>query len=632
MNALIRSSIVKQKSPETTLIETSMNELSNSKADSPIDVCPFHHARTLQPSDELLCPYHKRANVQYQINDEGQKELFLYYDDLKISFDEPELFTFGENITKQASFVAATATSWGDNLTWARIQDLLQQLIAEGILHYADSFNDELSLEGSRPSRLPPAQTDKPRTWFEIEDITQELTGRSLELGYLEMVMPIFRVAHIYLDAEKRQVGEANVFPKPLRLDVPTEWRTCHHPGSRYMDEKPMNVTALKSIRAQWPQITGALAKIREAYLQRYPTAKDGWTVGSVEALATLVLAVTTYQFMRPGKRVQNGELHPALSSMFRVTDGLRLVTHQMIFIPFGEPTVSPYKPLSTQEVFDYAERNFSFTDEYGVCAGPKNMIEEFLNVLVNGAIGKGAENIVLEPEIQAALDDIPAAFDYGLYGLQIFAIVFSGFPLMTRTYVQLAEIAKDWSGERPALLQTFYDHLLEYEDVLENESFLSSEEFRINREKAYNAIYSYCAQGLGYPETEQNMSELLTPVQDAAYAEMTAQLQSMLQQRLQTGNTADLEKLANCLSYYLIQLKAIISLACTIQERINKLLEREQPKHEFDATAINIHNLMQGKELQNLPYLLDEIAEVFGIRLYVTKDGITLKDIKSTA
>ena len=73
-----------------------------------------------------------------------------------------------------------------------------------------------------------------PRTWFECEAITRELTGHPLELGYLEAIVPIYRVAHIALDAEGRQVGEANVFPKPLRLDIPTEWRTCPHPGKPF--------------------------------------------------------------------------------------------------------------------------------------------------------------------------------------------------------------------------------------------------------------------------------------------------------------------------------------------------------------------------------------------------------------
>jgi hypothetical protein len=37
-----------------------------------------------------------------------------------------------------------------------------------------------------------------------------------------------------------------------------------------------------------------------------------------------------------------------------------------------------------------------------------------------------GAESVVLEAPVQAALDDLDAAFDYCLYGLQAYAVVFS--------------------------------------------------------------------------------------------------------------------------------------------------------------------------------------------------------------
>ena len=46
--------------------------------------------------------------------------------------------------------------------------------------------------------------------------------------------------------------------------------------------------------------------------------------------------------------RVENGQLHPVLSSMFRVTDGLRMTMHHMLFIPFGEPTRKPDTPMTS--------------------------------------------------------------------------------------------------------------------------------------------------------------------------------------------------------------------------------------------------------------------------------------------
>jgi hypothetical protein len=251
---------------------------------------------------------------------------------------------------------------WGKGYDWPRVRELLEQLLEEGILRRADADESEfLSPHGAWPSPLPPAHSTVPRTWFECEAITRELTGHPLELGYLELVIPIFRVAHVAMDAEGRQVGEANVFPKPPRLDVPTEWRTCPHAGSRYQDDRPMNVTALKSMGKHWTQMMVALLRIREAYLHRFPKARHGWTVGDLERLSTLVLTVPAYLLMREPYRVENGHLHPVLSSMFRVTDGVRMTMHQMLFVPLYEPTLPPDAPMTSAEIYAYAERNYRF-------------------------------------------------------------------------------------------------------------------------------------------------------------------------------------------------------------------------------------------------------------------------------
>jgi len=44
------------------------------------------------------------------------------------------------------------------------------------------------------------------------------------------------------------------VFPPRLRLDRDTEWRVCQYAGSRYRDDAPMNVTALKAIKYWKPK------------------------------------------------------------------------------------------------------------------------------------------------------------------------------------------------------------------------------------------------------------------------------------------------------------------------------------------------------------------------------------------
>ena len=90
---------------------------------------------------------------------------------------------------------------------------------------------------------------------------------------------------------------------------------------------------------------------------------------------------------------------------------------HYMLFIPFYESTRDPNTAVTSAELYAYAERNALFLSDYGVCAGPKAMIDEFLHVLVDGQPVE-EESRVLDPAIEAALADLDSAFHYGFYGL----------------------------------------------------------------------------------------------------------------------------------------------------------------------------------------------------------------------
>ena len=234
-------------------------------------------------SDELMLPKHRQTVLQYMPDETGITQLHLYYGAKEIVFDEPALFAFGETLARQTRFKAAEATTWGDGYAWTRVEELLQQLIDEGVLARVNTAGEApgQSVSAIQPSPLPPSTCPMARSWFDCEAITRDLTGRSVELGYLEVILPIFRIAHTTLDADQRQVGEANVFPPDLRLDVPTEWRTCNLPGTRYLNEKPMNVTAMRVMRVHWSQMMATLLRVREAYLGRFPEAKDALTTPS---------------------------------------------------------------------------------------------------------------------------------------------------------------------------------------------------------------------------------------------------------------------------------------------------------------------------------------------------------------
>ena len=572
---------------------------------------------------------HQRVIAQYIDDTEGKPVLYLFCGDQEVSFDEPDLFAFGETLAKQSRFLAGASTTWGEGYEWSRVQELLELLVQAGILEHAPA---EVALdtkrpryEGARDNPLPPASTTVARTWQECEAITQELAGHPVELSHLELVIPIFRIAHMALDAEGRQVGEANVFPKALRLDVPTNWRACIYPGSRYQDERPMNVTALKSMRQYWPQMMAAVVRIREAYLQRFPAARAGWTVGDVERLSTLVLALPTYALMKHQSAVPNGELHPVLSNLFRVTDGVRMTTHQMLFVPVAEATLSPQAPTSSAAVYAYAERNHAFASTHGVCAGPKAMIEEFLSVLLDGNDAPW-QGVTQDPAVEAALADMQAAFDYGLLGLQAHAVVFSLWPMMTRTYEQLFNLASGWNGDKTAAVEQLVAHLQEKTDILKNQTLHASEEWRVNRENVYADIDEHCRAGLGKACGSGLAARIHEHMGDDAVC-IQAQLQAHISRHLRVApDDRNAAALATALSHFFRQARAVLRIADGVQTDINWLLGRPAPKRAFTLADIDVHVVLQGSEARRLPHLLDVLQALMGFTAAITKDGIRIR------
>lgn len=581
----------------------------------PPPTCPAHAAPApLTLDTPLVLPLHQRMVAQRHVVPSGAVELRLYHGDKEVSFDEPALFAFGETLARQSSFAAGSATAWGAGYAWPEVRDLLQQLLDAGVLQRAGAAAPKPAWPtGDRPAPLPAGPNLRPRSWFDCEALTAELTGRPLEMGWLELVLPIFRVAHMALDEDGRQVGESNVFPPALRLDVPTRWRTCIYAGTRFQPERPMNVTALKAMRQHWPVMMATLQQVRQAYRQRYPDARAGWTVGHLERLATAVLALPTYQLMRVDNPVST--LHPALSSLFRVTDGLRMVMHQMLFVPIGEPTLSPDAPMDAATILAYAERNHSFHSEHGVCAGPQAMVAEFLAVLVDGQPAPAAGP--LPAAVQQALDELPAAIDYALLGLQAYAAVFSLWPAMTRCYGQLAQAAAGTEGPAWALLR---ERLQAHADSVQRSTFLAQEAWRADREQVYADMYARCGQGLGQAVDGATLPQAL---QHAGHQGLAARIAAQLRLRLGDTHPQALAALGQALVDFILREQAVLRLATSVQARINTLLGRMPPTRPFDSADIDIHNQLQGALSRRLPYLLDELEALFGMAVTLDADAI---------
>ena len=307
----------------------------------------------------LTLPKARAALLQYSRQDDGSPLLTFFHGAKEVTFDDPRQFPFAERLATGGPFVAEDAAQWGD-IGWPEAQSLLNDLVDAHVLVSVDDAHADAGRHDHKimASPLPPAPLRSARSWNDSDSLMLELTGTELDTAYLELVVPVFRTAHLFIDRDGRQVGEANVFPASARMDVPTDWRGCPYSGNRYQSEKPMNVTALRAMRAHWRQMMALLLRVRKAYLDRFPAARSGWTVGDVERLTVSVLALPSYMLLRRDGPVANGELHPALSNLFRVTDGLRMVMHQMLFLPLYEPMKQPDMSVVASDILDYADRD----------------------------------------------------------------------------------------------------------------------------------------------------------------------------------------------------------------------------------------------------------------------------------
>lgn len=381
-------------------------------------------ATEVVPEEELGIPKPRRLMHTVTEEEDGTTCLYLYYGIKEICFDEPRLMPFGRGLLDNPRFRAEEACRWADGepYEWAEVQELLEILLEEEILVRAtelpeDGEEGEVRRHVSQPDPSGPEQRS---TWSRHEDrcpyLTAEIFGHSQGSEHLELLIPSYRIAHPAFDRDDRQVGEANVYPPELRVPVPTEWRTCPYEGSRYQDERPMNLSALRSMSEHWIETLGHTLDARNHFLRATGLpADEELRLGDLYLLSLFVLVIPGYLMQRPRKPLANGELSVALASMFRVTDGVRFSIEHMIhghgIHGHGAGDLDLDAHLDPQAFLAYVERECLFLGESGVCAGPTPRVLELLELMIAGR----APARVRESEggLDAEVGSLDTAFAY---------------------------------------------------------------------------------------------------------------------------------------------------------------------------------------------------------------------------
>jgi hypothetical protein len=576
-------------------------------------------------TDRLYIPYRKRLSHSYVTNEEGVRELRIDYGIKEITFDEVHLFPFAEQLVREPSFTGQDAIGWGPGYPWDEIRPLLETLIEEGIVRRGDQVDDPRG-GGLVPSMLPPSVCPVPRFWShaECESITRDLAGRAIEIGHLEGFVAVFRVAHPALDADDRQVGEGNVFPPRLRVDRDTEWRVCQYSGSRYRDNAPMNITALRAMIKHWKPMMITLLAVRDELARRLDLPRAPWTIGDLHTLSCVVLGLPAYQLQQRGGSSPQQPLHPVLSSLFRITDGIRMVTNGMLFSI--EHTRRADEPLTADELYEHTEMTGAFIGNTGVCAGPRAMVDEFLAIAVDGAVPEQLTAVEPPDEVQRLLGELPAAIDYGLFGLQIWGVAMSVWLAMSRAYQALAKIFDAACGNRCAGLRDRLRDDLEIFDRLQiNLPYDQDVHLRF-----YQDAYERSWRALRAPVGPPRIADVLAiGSEQPAHRVAAGQLRSLLASRLSHGDGADgtapdIDAVVAVVMQYLREEQAILGASETLLGAVNTLLDRPRPRRPFtvrDHRAI----FLMAPRVTRFPYLFDVIENELGIRVECTAQTIEI-------
>jgi len=580
----------------------------------------------IETEDRLYVAQRKRMTHAYVTSEAGARELVIYYGVKEITFDEERFFPFGEQLARQSSsFIAESAASWGPGYEWPEVRSMLEALLGEGILKRGDPADDPRG-GGLVASLVPPSMCPVPRMWSaaECESITLDLGGRPVEVGHLEALLPVNRIAHPALDQDDRQVGEANVFPIGLRLDRETEWRVCQYAGSRFRDETPMNVTALKAMIKHWKPMMTAFLAVRTEVLKRFARSRNAWTVSDLHTLACVALSLPAFQLMKGGGTSPQRPVHPVLSSLYRISDGIRMTTHRMMYLS-EERTRSPEETTTAGDFYAFTERNGLFLAEHGVCAGPKALIDEFLAVVFSGVEVQGSENIELAPEVQELLSQLPEATDYTLLGLLSLAVSRSMWLQMSSAYKSLRALLEEAGGSAGICRRLRERVEGDWEKLTRSGIALDHE--RDVHLTAYVDTYEHVWRALRSPVGPPTLAACIAacpaaPEHDAA----ARQLRDVLGERLADtplGAAPTLGGLVDILIRYLREEQAILRSTAELQGAINALLDRGRPRRALTARDLRVNQAMYGGAIAEFPYLFDSFEDELGVRVECTAGAI---------
>ena len=174
------------------------------------------------------------------------------------------------------------------------------------------------------------------------------------------------------LDTEGRPLGEQRA--SQLYTNTKTLKIKCNYPGSRFQNEKPMNISALKQVMENKNEIFYLFSTLRQHISKRDNFKKisylEVWEIASRAILLPLFI------------KLNNKSKIPAYAAgLYKVGFGLISVAMKLTL----KETRGEDLPVDPSYVFQSAEDSGELIGAHEVCAGPEKLIKDVVYSIIYG-------------------------------------------------------------------------------------------------------------------------------------------------------------------------------------------------------------------------------------------------------
>lgn len=188
----------------------------------------------------------------------------------------------------------------------------------------------------------------------------------------LEVLLPRFE--ECLRDVDDRPLGEANA-PAPALGSTVFDYRRCPYQGDRRGGQ--MNIAALEPMSAAWGDILELLGWLRGIYLTRYPVAINPLLLARFAAFLTHFSG----WLVRTG-RCRWDAVPREASGLFKAAQGLYFTANDII-LKGGRDAM--FQVITVQHFLDHTEQAGVFRINDRVCAGPPEMVRQFVRYAIDG-------------------------------------------------------------------------------------------------------------------------------------------------------------------------------------------------------------------------------------------------------